>query len=1243
MKEKILIVLISITPILIKAQQFDIVADSNELHRHLSAVLRGVRFPGTIGSKTVTVDLQALHDRLLAWKGGLEEFLEGDTIEIEGNRLPLTDDQRATLVSRYFAFVSYLVQINKLVTGRSNWQTSANKFDLRVPPSLLWSQSPTMLALFKQMIVSEMQDGQAVLRLNVAFVDGLQAEVLANTATVDSHREVVKYSIYSRLYRQLVQNEHYRGQQDTHQVGLPPGFNDPNKHQEYELELRQAIIDHHRVDHQKLLMRASLIKSYPQLTITNQKLKMPLIDNWYLYEDFRAKHPELRQFTTARLAERIYPLLSKRQRENLATNNSRQFQQVMILVEHLLLGRELIKATQGLNIDLDGSGDSLRALHQSLIKAQMNALLAGLMQLLRIKDRQKLLTIVVAVQRREQQLLAGDHSIQLVSRWYDKARQGIDDLQTRSRQALIRELLFISWKVDRIETSANEPVNMQVLRRSLWRTFVIVSDFSGEFQQSLSAILRTNSYLAGKDAFFVELSKYLNRLGQQQLTVADLKGLTVDDLTNRYLEPALAQTTPVSNPLGDAVYRKVNINHLAQLKSFIQHGHWFGYFADDQKKIPTLDDLPLSEQQKENYFKELKFSYFDLYPFLLLKPDESSDRELYLMLADATKDQENLKTITDEDLEKFWPLIVASIDQQRDRIINAIAEIDRADSVQDIKHIVANSQTIKMALKEFAGLYPLHEKFIELYHKPSKFRHNWEKIDLEYIGGMFNIFIAHLVGGWLLRKTIVTSYPLRYLTPMFGSAVFPYMKALEWAWGVILVDFFVLKPAEAFIINPQKVNAVRDYYYLGNQQDQFFSRTQIDYLDMGKNAHLLNYAFEASMMGIFVGMYGVHFVQRKFFDNAPRLLPYLRERRFKKDLDRLGLTPKRYDAESPQNLAKNFSGKHFTEISSKKANDITILKHNAEKIKHNVRDVAEQRIREIKKKMAEEGFSKGYLNTQVRQIELARDRVIKTIDRKLRMWQSIEIEHHHDFRALGIEPTHRMKDFSLVVAMSEAQIKSGNVNFKDLERLNASANIQMNLMRLNNTLMTGEMSQDKINKEVDRVVRRFSKDDKYGKDLDFLGLPRNKLSSFDRASKLADDGVKGKSEAIERLTKASNKIELFRQRLSERGLPSYHELLVEALFYNKATASNSGGVTSSTVMGMDEAIATLNKYYEEFFGRKFNGTGLTKDSTQADIKNLYRRVAVKTHPDKTGGDKAAEEKFKKIYAAYEKALERGGK
>ncbi len=44
--------------------------------------------------------------------------------------------------------------------------------------------------------------------------------------------------------------------------------------------------------------------------------------------------------------------------------------------------------------------------------------------------------------------------------------------------------------------------------------------------------------------------------------------------------------------------------------------------------------------------------------------------------------------------------------------------------------------------------------------------------------------------------------------------------------------------------------------------------------------------------------------------------------------------------------------------------------------------------------------------------------------------------------------------------------------------------------------------------------------------------------------------------------------------------------------------------------------------------------GVAKGSTQEDIKKAYRKLAVKFHPDKNKGDKAAEEKFKEISEAY---------
>lgn len=45
--------------------------------------------------------------------------------------------------------------------------------------------------------------------------------------------------------------------------------------------------------------------------------------------------------------------------------------------------------------------------------------------------------------------------------------------------------------------------------------------------------------------------------------------------------------------------------------------------------------------------------------------------------------------------------------------------------------------------------------------------------------------------------------------------------------------------------------------------------------------------------------------------------------------------------------------------------------------------------------------------------------------------------------------------------------------------------------------------------------------------------------------------------------------------------------------------------------------------------------GVKKDATQADIQKAYRRLAKKSHPDLNPGDKAAEEQFKELSAAYD--------
>jgi molecular chaperone DnaJ len=56
-------------------------------------------------------------------------------------------------------------------------------------------------------------------------------------------------------------------------------------------------------------------------------------------------------------------------------------------------------------------------------------------------------------------------------------------------------------------------------------------------------------------------------------------------------------------------------------------------------------------------------------------------------------------------------------------------------------------------------------------------------------------------------------------------------------------------------------------------------------------------------------------------------------------------------------------------------------------------------------------------------------------------------------------------------------------------------------------------------------------------------------------------------------------------------------------------------------------MANKRDYYEVL--------GVEKNATQDEIKKAYRKLAIKYHPDRNPGDKAAEEKFKEATEAYE--------
>ena len=626
------------------------------------------------------------------------------------------------------------------------------------------------------------------------------------------------------------------------------------------------------------------------------------------------------------------------------------------------------------------------------------------------------------------------------------------------------------------------------------------------------------------------------------------------------------------------------------------------------------------------------------------------------------------------------------LDTQRQRLITALHKIDTADSLQDIKHLAANSSVVAMGMKEFAALYPQHEKFAQRYSKPSKLQHSWERIDLTYIGNFFTVIIGWHLGGWLLRKSITTSYLLRYLTPTFG-AIMPHTSALMMGlWYVILVDYFGIKVWQTFVSKPRKLNTLREYYYLGDQQNHFVTHTYLDYLDMEKKSHFLNYGFEAAMFGLFVGWWGYNHL-------LPHLLPNLKNVRLQRLFARVGFRNKKGQ---PLDQKEMYERRHelFERVEINKQ--------------------VKEEISKVQEALQAGRISKRYARQQQHQIELARDKIFTSMAKKERAIKVAEIEHTHDFRALGLaQPALQEGEIHAAydsLKQLHAQSKGLLSHFALRDAEIAILNLQMSLMRRLKFQIIRSRG------EMRAKVREMSAE--LHEELALFGIRPNRKDTFtaaqyDKATAQINRRFPyaqrvDSNPAYVRWQNAHNRLyraieefnkfglvdgwhsamfeTLIERRLGGTALHTEDELavlrqalnlleinLLDSKVYDTARSDKSERISTlnlsqqwpqvvnehyqslaSRLKGaeLEEAKAakeillransnsglnTLLKraQYEGFYRALDLDPRLAENYSAKDIKNAHRKITMKNHPDKNPGNEAAAEKTKKANGAAE--------
>ena len=1208
----------------------EVIASGDALRVELHQTLRGLKYPQTINSVAVSPDtelLDSMAGHLRRWKAELEASLLSASVSDDA---ALDMERKAYLINLYFDLLASLIQMQYIVASRFDQRARGEQFTLTVPLELTWSHNQTLARLFSQQVQVEraLNESQARLRLKHAFVDGLQIATRALHANRTNHLAAIKYLTYAVLYQQLVHNEHYRG---TRTEPLPYL---PIQADTGDLGLRESIIaDQRRTRADQFLQRA-LLETLPRLRAPEAELRQPLISNWHLYEQLQAAYPDMTVFTTPLLAQQVYALLNDEQLKVLAVNDDEEMRRFMLLAEQLYLPLILEKELRRLALPLDGGEAAARALQQLLVQARVSALLNALAPL-RLR-RDKIEPLLASLRERQATLLA-TASTQEASRWYETARQRVPVVKQSARLALIREVLYAAWKVDTAEHADDEPLNLPILRRTLLRS-MYVTDFSGEFQQSLAAVLQARGYAQSRVVFFHQLARHLQRLVPQRPPKAqDLRFISQDDIVRTYVNPALATARTLESDAAHAVQRKTLLQHITQIKALLQHGYWLGYFTHKDDSVPRLDDLPLSAQQRADYWRELRFARFDRYPFMLLPIEASKDRPLpatgiraesyvekkqplYKILA-AKLRARDLRDIDSEALADFWPLIAEALDAQRQRIIIALRKIDTADTLQDLKHLAANSSAIAMGMKEFAVLYPQYEEFAHRYQQPSKLQHSWERIDLTYIGNFFTVIIGWHLGGWLLRKSVPTSYLLRYLNPAFG-AILPYTSMLMQAfWYVILVDYFGIKVWQTFVSKPRKLGELQGYYYLGNQHNQFVSRTYLDYLAMEKTAHIFNYGFEASMLGLFVGWYAY---QRLL----PHLVPNIKNARLQRLFSRVGF---RTADGKPLSEAEVFERRH--EI------------FNREKINQHV--AAE--LAKVEAARQAGRISKSYARQEKHQIELARDKIFTSMAKKERALRVAEIEHTYDFRALSLsQPVFHAEEIhkahrDLAGPLRGKQDLFSHFTLRDADT--ALLNIEMSLMRR----LKFQIIRSRA--EVRAKIRELSAE--HSRALEMFNIAPNRNSTFsERQLKKAEAEIKRRfpkeahrvetnysyhewQNAYDAIYRAKGELDAF--RIADGWHSAMFEAIIDRRFGHKGLHSEA----ELSVLGKMVELLEIDLVHRKISTAEVNESKLNVElklqtSWQEVVNSRYDKV-VSTYRDRLSGAEL-QEKLQELQAARDTLL-----